>query len=293
MKIALNILALMSLYSFNWYQYPEDRLYTRADQGYAQYGAPSLHHTGKYTLTFDDGPHPVNTPKLLDTLKKYDVKATFFVITSLINDRTFPIIKRMLDEGHIVASHGRSHDNSNNITAEQWKSRVKQSFIDLAGWYKKAGHKMDKIYYRFPYAAYGTGKGYHHMNSLKEVSQSLLKGNCIQFVFWDKPNDSGDWIPKMTSQEIFQNMKAINEGGSFITYKTVRNSRGVKTQVKVPTKVTKPLSGGVVLQHDIQTATLAATEMYLKYAVENNLEIVPLDEVEEFKISKECASKSL
>ena len=133
MKISLALLFLLNaLPTYAYFHYPEDRNYTATDRGYTQYGAPSLHRTGKYALTFDDGPHPVYTAKILDTLKANNVKATFFIITTNVNEKTFPLIKRMLDEGHIVASHGRNHDNSNNITKAVWKSRVKQSFIELA-----------------------------------------------------------------------------------------------------------------------------------------------------------------
>lgn len=269
------------------FQYPEDRTYTSSDQGYTQYGAPSLHRTGKYALTFDDGPHPTRTPAILDALKKFNVKATFFVVTSQINSSTFPIIKRMLDEGHLVASHGRSHDNSNNITRAQFKARVKQSFIDLAGWYKKAGYVLDKPFYRFPYAAYGKASGYHHMNVLKEISQELMGNNCIQFAFWD--HDSGDWIPEMTGEEVLQNFRATNEGGAFITYKTIRVN-GRLTQVKVPTTY-DAVSGGVILQHDIQKSSQDALPLLLQYIQENNLEVVPLDEAEEFRVTKNCQMK--
>lgn len=266
------------------FHYPEERNYTASDRGYTQYGAPSLHHTGKYALTFDDGPHPVRTPKILDILKKHGVKATFFTVTSLINDANFPIIKRILDEGHILASHGRSHDNSNKIPKEVWKSRVKQSFVDLAKWYKKAGHDFEKFYYRFPYAAYGERTDHHHINTLREISNELMRDNCIHFTFWD--HDTGDWIPKMTAQEVYSNFRAFQEGGKVVTYKTVRQG-GVLTQIKV-TKNMEAFGGGVVLQHDIQESSVAGTELFLNYAKENGMRIVALDEVQEFAITKNC-----
>lgn len=285
----MKTLILLALSSFSILasplQYPEDITYTTSDRGYTQYGAPSIHDTGKYAMTFDDGPHPVRTPKILDTLKKYNAKATFFVITEQINDATFPIIKRILDEGHILASHGRSHDNSNNLPQATWKARVKQSFLDLAKWYKKAGYDYDKIFYRFPYAAYGERTDYHHINALKDLSQELFGDNCIQFAFWDI--DSGDWIPGMTGPEVFGNYKASFEGGKFITYKTIRVN-GKLTQVKVNTTIDKPTKGGVVLQHDIQNSSLTGTELFLQYAQENKLEIVRLDQVTEFEVSKNC-----
>lgn len=290
MKILLTLLILLNaLPSLAYFHYPEDRNYTASDRGYTQYGAPSLHRTGKYALTFDDGPHPVYTAKILDALKASNVKATFFVITTNVNEETFPLVKRMLDEGHIVASHGRNHDNSNNITKAVWKSRVKQSFIELAALYKRAGHAFDKFYYRFPYAAYGERKDHHHLNTLKEISNELMGENCIHFAFWD--NDSGDWIPGMTPEEVAQNFRATNEGGKFITYKTVRNSAGKTTQIKIRKDIIEPISGGVVLEHDIQLSSANGIKLILDYVANNNLEIVRLDEVEEFKITKNCRMK--
>ena len=289
MKTTL-LLALLSLSSFvlaEVEQYPEDRIYTSADHGYTQYGAPSLHHTGRYVLTFDDGPHPVRTPKVLDQLKKFNVKAIFFVITSQINDSNFHIIKRMLDEGHLVGSHGKFHDNSNKLDRATFKARVKQSFIELASWYKKSGYVLDKPFYRFPYAAYAEAPGYHHMNVLKEISSELMGDNCIQFAFWD--HDSGDWIPKMTGAEVAANIKATNEGGAFITYKTVRVN-GKLTQVKVPTTY-QAVSGGVVLHHDIQASEETGLPLVLKYYAENNIQVLRIDEVDEFRVTKSCQMK--
>lgn len=270
-------------------QYPEERHYHSSDRGYTQYGAPSLHKTGRYALTFDDGPHAIHTPKILDALKAANAKATFFILTSNVNEQTFPLVKRMLDEGHIVASHGHTHDNSNNIPKATWKARVKKSFTDVAALYKRAGHTFDKFYYRFPYAAYGQRADHHHMNTLKEISQELMGDNCIQFAFWDI--DSGDWIPGMSGAEVLNNFKVSNEGGIETTYKTVRNGQGIKTQIKVKREIKYPTSGGVILQHDIQKSSADSTGQILDYVAQNNLEIVPLYEVEEFKVTKNCRMK--
>ncbi len=59
-------------------------------------------------LTFDDGPHPDSTPHLLDLLKQYDTKATFF----LVGERAarYPaIVRRIADEGHVIGIHGLRH----------------------------------------------------------------------------------------------------------------------------------------------------------------------------------------
>ena len=60
-------------------------------------------------LTFDDGPHPENTAAILDTLKEYGAKATFFVIyKDSKEDRA--LYKRIVDEGHTIGVHTASHN---------------------------------------------------------------------------------------------------------------------------------------------------------------------------------------
>jgi peptidoglycan/xylan/chitin deacetylase (PgdA/CDA1 family) len=187
----------------------------------------------------------------------------------------------MLDEGHIVASHGPGHDRSGSLSKEEWKKQTKNSFLELAKWYKRAGHEFTKHYYRFPYGDYGTRQDYHHINALKEVSQELFNENCIHMVFWDV--DTSDWVPGMTPAEIAQNIIAFNEGGKYIGFK----KQGT-TYVKVPQTVKNPTAGGVVLQHDIHKASVESLEIYLKYAQENGVSLLPLNEVDEFAITKNC-----
>jgi peptidoglycan-N-acetylglucosamine deacetylase len=59
-------------------------------------------------LTFDDGPDPVYTPKLLDLLREKEVKATFFVIGKRA-DQYPEIVRRAWEEGHLVGNHTWSH----------------------------------------------------------------------------------------------------------------------------------------------------------------------------------------
>ena len=59
-------------------------------------------------FTFDDGPHPEHTSRVLDVLKQYDVKATFFVIGERIAGNE-DILKRMQADGHQIGNHSFSH----------------------------------------------------------------------------------------------------------------------------------------------------------------------------------------
>lgn len=68
-------------------------------------------------LTFDDGPHPVYTPKILDILQRYNVKATFFLIGKQVEQ--FPeIARQIVSEGHEIGNHTYSHPN--NLPKENW-----------------------------------------------------------------------------------------------------------------------------------------------------------------------------
>ncbi len=59
-------------------------------------------------LTFDDGPHPICTPQILDVLKQHNVHATFFLIGSHV--RRYPeLVRRIHDEGHLIGNHSHDH----------------------------------------------------------------------------------------------------------------------------------------------------------------------------------------
>jgi glycosyltransferase involved in cell wall biosynthesis/peptidoglycan/xylan/chitin deacetylase (PgdA/CDA1 family) len=69
-------------------------------------------------LTFDDGPHYLSTPLILDTLKKYHAKAVFFLIgTSLVNNES--IVKRIADEGHNIGIHHWVHSSTEDQTSTE------------------------------------------------------------------------------------------------------------------------------------------------------------------------------
>jgi peptidoglycan-N-acetylglucosamine deacetylase len=65
---------------------------------------------GAVALTFDDGPDPVDTPRLLDLLREKNVKATFFVVGKRA-DAHPEIVRRAWQEGHLIANHTWSHPN--------------------------------------------------------------------------------------------------------------------------------------------------------------------------------------
>ncbi len=63
------------------------------------------------TLTFDDGPHPEITPKILEVLSKENIKASFFLIGK--NAEQYPsLVNEIINQGHVVANHSYCHQNS-------------------------------------------------------------------------------------------------------------------------------------------------------------------------------------
>lgn len=69
-------------------------------------------------LTFDDGPNPVETPRLLDLLARHDVRATFFMIGNVV-ERFPDVAKAVVDAGHALGNHSMTHPWFNRISAQE------------------------------------------------------------------------------------------------------------------------------------------------------------------------------
>lgn len=254
------------------------------DTGFSQYLTKSLRGTKKVVLTFDDGPDAKNTPRLLDTLKRYDVKATFFILTDNINAETLPIVRRMIAEGHNVASHHHDHVSSDTKTEAVYRAGLKKTILVTATLMEEENALNREIYYRFPYGAYGSKtRSYHHLNVMKEVSQELFGDNCINFAFWDI--DTVDWLADMSPDDIAQNVMANLTGGTGYDFK--KNSNGTYSKVKI--NISKPIGGGVVLMHDVHARSVDAVPKILEKFKQNRVEVISLQDVEEFSYhGKEC-----
>src|ERR1700754_2857751 len=72
----------------------------------------------KLVLTFDDGPDPNYTPKILDILSKYHVPATFFVV-GINAENNIPIVKREFREGHEIGNHTFTHPNIAKVSTRR------------------------------------------------------------------------------------------------------------------------------------------------------------------------------
>lgn len=109
------------------------------------YHLTSLHSNkstaeNKIALTFDDGPHPEFTPKVLDLLKEYNAKATFFCIGQHIEKHP-ELFKRIIAEGHSVGNHTYSHSKSFGFFNTQKVVEELNKTIDVVK--KLAGKQMN------------------------------------------------------------------------------------------------------------------------------------------------------
>ncbi|NPV53434.1 MAG: polysaccharide deacetylase family protein [Firmicutes bacterium] len=82
-------------------------------------------------LTFDDGPDTEYTPKILDILRKYNVRATFFLIGKSA-ERHPDIVKRIVVEGHAIGNHTYHHGNLANMAPWQVVMELKRANTALA-----------------------------------------------------------------------------------------------------------------------------------------------------------------
>ncbi len=124
----------------------------------------------KIFLTFDAGYEAGYTPKILDALKKHDVKAAFFLVGNYI--KTQPdLVKRMCEEGHIVGNHTFRHPDMSKISDI---AAFKKEMEELETLYKETTGKEIARFYRPPEGKYSE-KNLGHANELgyKTVFWSL------------------------------------------------------------------------------------------------------------------------
>lgn len=122
-------------------------------------------------LTFDDGPIPEATPWVLDELKKYKAKATFFCIGKNIDENP-EIFKRIIKEGHIIGNHTYNHYNGWKYTNKEYYDNIAQCDKTLVNNKWRAASGKELPLFRPPY-----GK-------LKPSQYKALKDK-YRIVMWD------------------------------------------------------------------------------------------------------------
>jgi peptidoglycan/xylan/chitin deacetylase (PgdA/CDA1 family) len=151
-------------------------------------------------LSFDDGPDPSETAFVLDLLKAYGVKATFFCIGK--NVHTYPeIYQRIIREGHRVGNHTHNHLNG-------WKVSDSAYFEDIL----EARKYIDSDLFRPPYG-----------RATRFQMQCLGEGGLkMKIIMWSVL--SGDFDTNITPEQCFENVYAHLRPGAIITFHDSRKA---------------------------------------------------------------------
>ena len=145
MKNLISLLLLVALF----FAMVESASANKGRQHYEQAGQIiwEINTTEKViSLTFDDGPHRKYTPEILDLLKKYDAKATFFVLGANA-EKNPDVLLRMYEEGHELANHTYTHPSSKNVPNLMKEIRQTHEVIySITGYSTKLFRPVEGIY---------------------------------------------------------------------------------------------------------------------------------------------------
>lgn len=119
-------------------------------------------------LTFDAGYENGYTEKILDTLKKHNVKAAFFLVGNYLQ-KNADLVRRMVDEGHIVGNHTMSHPDMSTITD---KAAFQKELAGLEDLFREITGKELPKFYRPPQGIYS------------EENLKMAKELGYKTVFW-------------------------------------------------------------------------------------------------------------
>ena len=142
-------------------------------------------------LTFDDGPIPETTPFILETLKKYNIKATFFMVGD--NVRKYPeLYRQIVEAGHRVGNHTFNHIGGFKHTIKTYSYNT-----------EKANAYIHSNLFRPPHG-------------WMRLDQYAWLGRKYRIVMWDLvTRDYSKW---MTAEDVLNNVKHYARNGSIITF---------------------------------------------------------------------------
>lgn len=149
----------------------------------------------KIALTFDDGPHYKYTAEILDILKEYNAKATFFVVGELA-ERYPELILRELSEGHEIGNHTWSHPKMSKLSTEQLNSeimRTERLLNEIADYRPKLFRPPE--------------------GSFQKNVETLAEANDYTLILWTV--DTRDWA-HTPIEEIVQTVENDTRNGSII-----------------------------------------------------------------------------
>lgn len=173
-----------------------------------------LNDEKKICLTFDEGYENGYTPQILDTLKEKGVKAIFFVTYDFASQNP-DLVKRMIDEGHIVGNHSYRHYTMDEVSDDVAKEEV--SYLHK---YVKDKFGYTMSYFRFP-------KG-----EFSERSLQIVKDLGYKSVFWSFAY--ADWDPdnQMEENQAFTHIcESTHPGAIFLLHAVSKTNADILGKV--------------------------------------------------------------
>lgn len=164
-------------------------------------------------LTFDDGPTPEITNWVLNTLKLYNAKATFFCIGN--NIEKYPLVfQNIINEGHSIGNHTYNHLNG-------WKHKTKPYLEDISRTQKLIDSKAEE----YQYTKVNLFRPPYGKIKPKQSKQILDLGYKI--IMWDVL--SYDWDIYVTEENCLKNVISTAKEGSIIVFHdSIKASRNLK-----------------------------------------------------------------
>ena len=151
-------------------------------------------------LTFDAGYENGCTEKILDVLKKHEIKAAFFLVGNYI-EKNADLVRRMVDEGHIVGNHTMHHYDMSKLSD---KAAFSKELTDLETLFKETTGKEMPKYYRPPQGIYSA----ENLKMAKELGYKTVFWS-LAYVDWN--NDS-----QPSREQAFQKLLPRTHNGAVI-----------------------------------------------------------------------------
>lgn len=159
-------------------------------------------------LTFDDGPSEKVTPQILDILRRYNIKATFFQVGSYIEENP-DIARRVYEEGHLIAGHSYSHNYDKLYdTEESFMAEVEDTYEAIKS---VTGESAPFKLIRFPGGSYNSGD---HASE-KQIYKETLKEMGYYYVDWNALTGDADGRTR-NAQQLLDYFKENKPSGSVV-----------------------------------------------------------------------------
>lgn len=199
------------------------------------------------TITIDDGPTPKVTEAVLDVLKKHNLKATFFILGAKVSYQK-KVLKRMVDEGHIIGNHSLNHKKLGKVGFFFFSKKIRKEIIDSHKLMEPYMVNSPKWYFRPPYGSWVK-------KAAKVINKTEYGNNYYGPILWDiggslqssttgtikRAADWGCWSKKWT----------VDQCLSGYIYETEEKK------------------GGVVLFHDLKMESVELIDRYITHYKNN------------------------